>query len=350
MKFAILLLLAIWPGRGSAEVFFGLKEGDVVGCTRSDPDTRYHFQPHCQLQANRRGQSYLISYNAQGLRDKDYAPLPPKGRARIYFAGSSALVAPGVEEKDSPPRTLEQRLRKEKLNVEVINGGVEGHSNLHLLVKALKMAEAYRPNIYLLFADQTWSRSSVLLPSLIWRSDGNFHLGSSSEILPSLVRDFFWKFQLLSKFYAAQALYRRWWMSLKCVRFPADSTERTECVYGDTVRLIAKVRDTLAAKGVQFFLVDLRSLSNNEIAIFPDWPMNLVRVFESITPEIYLTPEQRKAIYERYNIPVLWLMPLTANDFMPDDRHLTPQGSAGFSAELSKQLVPLLRPAARRPQ
>ena len=68
------------------------------------------------------------AHNSAGLRDEEFDPIPPAGRWRIAVIGDSIPFGIGVDTEASYPELLEDRLRDDGLDVEVINASVPGYN------------------------------------------------------------------------------------------------------------------------------------------------------------------------------------------------------------------------------
>lgn len=85
------------------------------------PNTRAHLM----------GSDVVIS--SQGLRDREFAPVPPPGRTRILMLGDSLTFGWGVPGERTFSKRLEDKLRAAGRDVEVINTGV-GNYNTEMQV------------------------------------------------------------------------------------------------------------------------------------------------------------------------------------------------------------------------
>jgi hypothetical protein len=74
-----------------------------------------------------------VATNSQGLRDREFEPLPPPGRTRILMLGDSLTFGWGVPVEKTYAKRLERMLREARHDVEVINTGV-GNYNTEMQV------------------------------------------------------------------------------------------------------------------------------------------------------------------------------------------------------------------------
>lgn len=144
----------------------------VSVCDRRDPILGHAYAPGCAGWRVWNGRPVWMSYNALGLRDKDYGP---RRGLRLLVVGGSVVAGSGLEEQDSPPRAFERALRRRGLAAEVINGAGEGWTGRQSTLALPAALEAYRPDavVYYLpshhvFAD--YAGDSRVLAS--WRLRG----------------------------------------------------------------------------------------------------------------------------------------------------------------------------------
>jgi hypothetical protein len=69
-----------------------------------------------------------VAISSQGLRDRDFAPVPPPGRTRIMMLGDSLALGWGVPGERTYSKRLEQMLRQAGHDAEVINTGVGNYN------------------------------------------------------------------------------------------------------------------------------------------------------------------------------------------------------------------------------
>jgi len=70
--------------------------------------------------------SYQVRINSLGLRGPEIERTPPPGRTRILALGDSMTFGYYLEEDETWPARLEERLRERGLDVEVVNAGCGG--------------------------------------------------------------------------------------------------------------------------------------------------------------------------------------------------------------------------------
>lgn len=98
------------------------------------------------------------SHNSFGLRSPETTLEKPQGVYRILFLGDSFTYGYGVEEKDSFPRLVEEKLNglfEGKPRVEVINGGLPGFSPILEYLYLKNEGFRFNPDLVILEFDLT---------------------------------------------------------------------------------------------------------------------------------------------------------------------------------------------------
>ncbi len=129
----------------------------VAGVPKKDPtkdfthNEIYWVQPPNQhlepLTHKETGDTFRVSTDANGLR----APLHPQEKSgttfRIMTLGCSTTFGWGVNDEETYPYLLEQNLKADGHNIEVINGGQPGYTSFQGLWLWQKELAAYKPDL-----------------------------------------------------------------------------------------------------------------------------------------------------------------------------------------------------------
>lgn len=92
-----------------------------------------------------------FNINSQGFRsDEDFTYEKPKGVIRILTLGDSFTIGFEVHKEETYSAVLEDRLRKQGYNVQVINAGVSGFSNAEELIFLEQEGVKYHPDFVVL--------------------------------------------------------------------------------------------------------------------------------------------------------------------------------------------------------
>ncbi len=115
---------------------------------RSDPVFRRVLVPNYKGRVIGKGIDFSVDINSKGLRDREFPYEKKDGVYRILFVGDSFIFGYGLEQEQSIPKLLEQKLRVyyEKKNIEVINAGITGWGSSQELDFIKLEAAKYKPN------------------------------------------------------------------------------------------------------------------------------------------------------------------------------------------------------------
>lgn len=91
-----------------------------------------------------------VAISSQGLRDRDFAQVPPPGRTRILMLGDSLAFGWGVPQDRTYSKRLEQMLRDGGRDVEVINTGVGNYNTEMEVAYFLERGAAFKPHYVVL--------------------------------------------------------------------------------------------------------------------------------------------------------------------------------------------------------
>ena len=89
------------------------------------------------------------AHNSAGLRDEEFDPVPPTGRWRIAVIGDSIPFGIGVDTEQSYPEVLEDLLRDEGLDVEVINASVPAYNAQQIAAFLQDPVLSWQPHLVL---------------------------------------------------------------------------------------------------------------------------------------------------------------------------------------------------------
>ncbi len=93
--------------------------------------------------------------NRLGYRGEDFNQEKEKGRPRIIAVGDSFIFGVGAEDNETIPFILEQRLRSQGVNAQVINAGIGNTSPIRHYVNLRDVHLKYHPDLVVLFLDLT---------------------------------------------------------------------------------------------------------------------------------------------------------------------------------------------------
>ena len=91
-----------------------------------------------------------VTYNSEGFRDVDHNFENPLNTFRILVLGDSFMEAYNVELSDAFHKQIEQFVREEGFEIEVINQGVGGYGTLQEYLVYRDIGKLYNPNLVLL--------------------------------------------------------------------------------------------------------------------------------------------------------------------------------------------------------
>lgn len=91
-----------------------------------------------------------VAISSQGLRDRDFAPVPPAGRTRILMLGDSLTFGWGVPADRTYSKRLEQMLREAGYDVEVLNTGVGNYNTEMEVAYFLERGSKFQPQYVVL--------------------------------------------------------------------------------------------------------------------------------------------------------------------------------------------------------
>lgn len=95
--------------------------------------------------------SYRYRTNSQGFRGtKEYEIVPPENCLRIVVQGDSVTLGYGVKDNETYSYLLEEMLRKDGIEAEVINMAVSGFGTAEEIIQFHEVAKKYKPDLVIL--------------------------------------------------------------------------------------------------------------------------------------------------------------------------------------------------------
>ena len=95
--------------------------------------------------------SYRYRTNSQGFRGtKEYEIIPPENCFRIVVQGDSVTLGHGVKDNETYSYLLEEMLRKDEIEAEVINMAISGFGTAEEIIQFHEVAKKYRPDLVVL--------------------------------------------------------------------------------------------------------------------------------------------------------------------------------------------------------
>lgn len=177
-------------------------------CVVYDPVTFHRREPHCSGWGLRGTRKVFLRYNSMGLRDKEYPERATPGVFRILALGSSNLAGPGLKEELTPPRLLENNLRKlfPGKRIEIINAATDAFFSQQSSMKLPDYLRRYHPDLVLFHLA---SRNGIFLDAALAGS-----LRREAGVT-RLERDPFRLHPWIANFYAApEALSSGWYQGI----------------------------------------------------------------------------------------------------------------------------------------
>ena len=231
-------------------------------------DSGFGIRIHCpNISIHHTTPDYRISIhtNSLGFRaDREFPFAKPDGVFRIVGLGDSFTFGYGVEAKDTYLARVEQLLREQGRNVEVINMGVSGAGSAEELILLNELGLKFDPDLVILgyctndIADNT--------RSLLYALDDDGKLvRRNKEYLPAVkTRDFLYSFAIYR--YLAERSHLLYFarrnlseLIQKRMRKENQQTEKLDDAGEDrlTAALIDEIRRTCKRHGAGFCLVDI---------------------------------------------------------------------------------------------
>lgn len=262
----------------------GDESGTMSSCVEADSETQYHFRAGCEGVLIRGTSFGWAKYNKMGLRDRDYGR-KKAGRKRILFLGNSKLVGPGLKDDQPFIRILEKRAQGVGIDVELVNGGIEGVHPGQIYLFAKRFDREYEPDRVVYWVDLSSSaHKTTLLNSFAKRAADGSILRYEADLAGAAARFFRseWLGNWVSRNYVSVfSLYlgiERARFSWRC--FPKRKNERelALCLVGDALDAIVHTKVYFEKKGVPFTLVTNNDDLLNIVHFSPGTPKWLQKV------------------------------------------------------------------------
>lgn len=309
------------------------------------PSSREHWGvPNCHGLSRLGKLTAEMSFNAAGIRDRDYPPRAEKGVFRILVVGSSNALGPGVEEKKTFPRQLEAELRRAGRKVEVINGAMIGYCTLQTSMRLKELLEAYSPQLVL----YQFVQGACPLLDGAWRERLKFEgldpvsidrgIFDHSRSLSGLNRFFF---DHQSIYFLALTLTDQWRKIAFSRYYSADKNRSLELYLSPTLELLQYMKEKSAAKGAQFRIVSYRMKSFMQ-AIPSHYHLWLARPLSGLVKPIEFTHEQMFDRMRAAGFGIIYPPFETPPVLVPGDSHLSEEGLAMLAKATASEVLPLL--------
>jgi hypothetical protein len=357
ITFSAALGLALLTAPARADKLDASNKKATTACLQSDRDLLVKRKPGCSAEISRAGARVLMSYNALGLRDKDYPRTASSGITRALVIGGSLMAAPGLEEKDAPPRALERALRRRGLSVEVVNASGEGYTGWQNAVRLKEFLGAYAPKLVVYHLASHY----IFTDRALWY-DLRFDRGDVRGRLPPLRGALKALHPLLMKtpgvFFAIR-VYEEQWGRIRASReiAAAPPDKGFDDLMGPTLDELAQMSGACRAAGARLFVVyDGEAATADQYLLVggPAWPGRLAQWllirslrFEGAAVEKRLVEDGARRGYELLSIdPERQALQDPANR-LAGDYHWNARGAEIFGEAAARELASAL--AAPRP-
>jgi hypothetical protein len=344
-------LCLVSPLAYSGGIVRAIKPEDTISrCAQPDRTLGYRFRAHCTEQIVQAGHRSEMKFNSQGLRDRDYSPKPSVGWTRLLFIGPSSITAPGLSEKESPPRKLEAKLKKHRKKLEVINAGVQGYSPLNFNAAAKGWLEAYSPSHTMLFLSMGSAIATDLLsaPYATWDQQG--HAILKVGVFPGLKTALSWfgvRTEEASGYKLAFTLQNMGYRALHSLRCSLQNRKKIElsrCMSMYTIISILNLKKLVENSGSKFLLVTNTSPFTNEVNLSPMYNYEIARWIDKMTPTVNMSGQDMIEILRSHAVNVHpYNIPNDPKLRLPQDYHLSAAGSERLSEDLFQPVQSFLK-------
>lgn len=345
-----LLLLPASPAR--ADRLDASNKNATQACVMPDRDLGIRRKPGCAGEVSRAGSTVTMSYNAHGLRDKDYPRAAPPGVTRILVIGGSLMTAPGVEENDDPPRAFERALRRRGLRVEVVNASGEGYSGWQNAARLQEYLDAYAPKVvvyhlaaHYIFNDRAlWDDLRLeggeirgRLPALRMLPKKMLPLFRNARFIPFMAR-----------------VYREQWGRIRASReIAAEAPDQgLEDLMRPTLAELAQMNSACRAAGARLFVVydeDAATADQYLLITGPSWPGRLAQWlwirslrFDGGGVAKRISDEGARLGYTLLSIAAERPALQDPANLLPSDYHWNTRGAGIFGEAAARALAPSL--------
>jgi len=346
MRYLILVsfLIFFYTQDLSAKIFDTMGTNtQMPKCIRYDADLAYIFIPECKEWLTTAGMRAYYSYNKMGLRDKNYSQRPTQNTARILMIGSSKLAGPGISEKDSIPRVMEKKLKRNYSKTEVINGSVQGYRPIHIAIFIKKLIEAYHPThvIYLTsFTKDGSSMQNIVLELELERDS----MGNPKKLGIDIFGIEYWLHNYANFIYRKfmTLIYTGYWAykSIQCKTLSRNEKELTNCLFKFNAEMLLYVQKIVELSGAKFSLLLADEDFSNNLKIQPHWNKKIAHFVDNFVPEILI---ENKYLENFLRVSGINTIKITTSDLeaLEDQIHLTKEGSSKMAARIIKTLAPM---------
>lgn len=303
----------------------------------------YHFKPNCSGIGRAGARNAPMSFNSEGLRDRDYGPSPSKGVYRVLIFGASNVLGIGLPEESTLPRLLESDLRKLlKKKVEVINAATNGYCTWQTAFKARALIRRYRPNLVL----HNVGVPNCFLYDWIWDGrivfkEGGEPVGIDRALYPadsllSVLNSWYFHPSVFFKLHTAHEMTRRvvaaWKLKLKS---PED---RISILTESTKRALEYLNRASREEGA-FYIAFFHPARQPIVNQFLPYVMSagLARMISSFEPEVSVPHSRLWSHFMQGNVPIMNLKTFIFEHEI-DDGHLTMSSTRDWSKQLAAAL------------
>lgn len=363
IKLSAALGIALLAAPARADKLDASNKKATTACLQPDRDLVFKRVPGCSGEVSRAGSKVNMTYNALGLRDKDYPREAPAGTARLLVVGGSLMTAPGLEETATPPRALERALRRRGLAVEIVNASGEGYTGWQNAVRLKEFLAAYAPKLVVYHL-----ASHYIFTDRALKYDLRFRQGEVRGRLPALPGVPDWAYWLLIRPRYANFLirmYKEQWGRIRASReiAAAPPDQGFENLMGPTLDELAQMSGECRAAGARLFVVydgDAATADQYLLVGGPAWPGRLAQWlmirslrFEGESVDKRLREDGARRGYEVLSIAAARPALQDPANRLDGDYHWNARGAEIFAESAAAALAPALAapvpPAAPRP-
>jgi hypothetical protein len=288
-----------------------------------------------------------MRFNEAGLRDRDYNAKPAKGVYRVLVLGSSNMLGPGIDERATFPRRLEEALRALGKSAEVINGGMVGYCTAQSSFRLRELIERYSPQLVL----YQWVQGACPLFDGAWGPRVEFEQGRPRRIDRSpFAKDGPLRF-LNPLFFGSPPLFYLWltaadqWRKAAFSRAysrPATPAERAAVYLEPTFSFLSYMRGEATAAGAELVVFSYRMKPFTQSVPAHFSPL-LVRLLSPFVKPIDFGHEEMFASLERQGFRYVYPDLPTKDLLMEGDTHLNEDGLLLLARAVAGELAPGIR-------
>lgn len=323
----------------------GIMPGDTIPtCAGSDPVAGYAFKPNCKETITRSGSISQMSYNSEGLRDKDYPANVKKGWRRLLLVGSSRIVGPGIAEAETPARRLEKYLRGSNKKLEVINASVEGYSTVNQVAKLQRWLDVYKPThvvvpieissglstdlMYAPYLQETESSQEIHPRLLPWMKPFAALMGLHTDNYEEMRRILSWQ----------SGLYRAYVLNY-CRFFTRGSIKRTACVLDTTIKSIDLMRDMATKAEAKIIFITSGMMFTTNMNVSPAFDFEVLQKLNKFASNSSFPYAEVSQLLRKRKLPLQTVPPITSPEmFLKGDYHFNKEGADLYARNLALRL------------